>query len=403
MNLIIKVLTVIILTLQMLKSGHSQNIILLSENNTANHDLTRALVEVEISNSLSRISVSGNNIVGGAVGKIQGKAGLYNIYATGLITGIESFNNGLIGDISEPVTIQNSYWDTQSTEQNSSAGGAGRLTSQMTYPYAAGTYTNWDFTNVWAPDVNGINNGYPYLRNQIPVNFELIVESENSDKGSVSGSGKFATYTRSRIKAVPKAEHVFSHWYDVSSQSVISDEADYIFAMSNENTRLRAYFETALYQMTVNIDPPGSGSVSGTGSFANGSPVSLTAMANPGFAFVSWTDDIGQIISTANPYAFNMPGTSFNITANFKDISSTQESYLHNIRIYPNPFTGCLHFENGNEITQVTIFSITGIPLINLHSVAAIHSIDGNNIPPGIYLVQIFTKTGNKLFKAVKN
>jgi hypothetical protein len=47
--------------------------------------------------------------------------------------------------------------------------GEGRSTQQMTYPYDADTYVDWDFANIWAIDSDhSINDGYPYLR-QMPV------------------------------------------------------------------------------------------------------------------------------------------------------------------------------------------------------------------------------------------
>jgi hypothetical protein len=51
--------------------------------------------------------------------------------------------------------------DTADTD--SSEGGEGRTTAQMTYPYADTTYVGWDFTTVWAVDTDGRNQGYPYL------------------------------------------------------------------------------------------------------------------------------------------------------------------------------------------------------------------------------------------------
>jgi hypothetical protein len=60
-------------------------------------------------------------------------------------------------------TVNNSYWNIQTSGQSSSAGGFPRTTAQMTYPYDSNTYVDWDFSNVWEEDTENTNGGYPYL------------------------------------------------------------------------------------------------------------------------------------------------------------------------------------------------------------------------------------------------
>ncbi|HOZ35728.1 MAG TPA: GLUG motif-containing protein [archaeon] len=55
----------------------------------------------------------------------------------------------------------NNFWDTQTSLQATSGGGAlGKTTAEMKTP---STYTDWDFITVWAIHPSK-NNGYPYLR-----------------------------------------------------------------------------------------------------------------------------------------------------------------------------------------------------------------------------------------------
>jgi len=56
-------------------------------------------------------------------------------------------------------TISNSYWDTETTGQPSSAGGGeGKTTEEM---MKQTTYSGWDFVNIWEID-EGVS--YPTLR-----------------------------------------------------------------------------------------------------------------------------------------------------------------------------------------------------------------------------------------------
>lgn len=54
------------------------------------------------------------------------------------------------------------YWDVNTSLQTTSGGGAiGKTTQEMK---TQNTFVGWDFTDIWAIDLN-VNNGYPYLRN----------------------------------------------------------------------------------------------------------------------------------------------------------------------------------------------------------------------------------------------
>jgi trimeric autotransporter adhesin len=75
----------------------------------------------------------------------------------------DSESGGLIQSASN-VTISHSYWNTQTSGVTYSAGGEGRNTDQMTYPYDDNTYVGWGFPDPWLADSTGtMNDGYPYL------------------------------------------------------------------------------------------------------------------------------------------------------------------------------------------------------------------------------------------------
>lgn len=121
-----------------------------------------------VSNSYSRSRVTAHNTatnVGGLIGRNQGN--VVNSYAIGRIVAGANSVGGLIGNNTGNVT--NSYWDINSTERENSAGGEGKTTQQMVYPYAQeNTYNNWNFETIWFHDENRFyNGGYPALRHQI--------------------------------------------------------------------------------------------------------------------------------------------------------------------------------------------------------------------------------------------
>ncbi len=113
-------------------------------------------------NCFSTGDVTGIDIVGGLVGSIEWYTGVTNCFSTGIVTG-NTQCGGLIGRSIRDSGVSNSYWNSDITNLAWSAGGEGRTTAEMTYPYATNTYVGWDFDTVWHSDPAMLNGGYPYL------------------------------------------------------------------------------------------------------------------------------------------------------------------------------------------------------------------------------------------------
>ena len=112
-----------------------------------------------IKNSYSRGNVVSNGgvSVGGFAGENQGTNGTIDTcYSTGNVSGGSSMG-GLVG--TNGGFVDSSFWDTETSGQSSSAGGAGKTTTQMK---TQSTFSGWDFTSTWGIS-GGVNNGYPYL------------------------------------------------------------------------------------------------------------------------------------------------------------------------------------------------------------------------------------------------
>ena len=133
-----------------------------------------------ISNCYSTSSVVGfGSTVGGLVGFQFHDAQIRNSFSTGSVVGA----GGLLGDNSWNCSVTNSFWDTETSGQASSAGGTGKTTAEMqdvatfTDFSTVGLNTPWDFVgnpyddtgteDYWnIGDVN--RDSYPYLSWQFP-------------------------------------------------------------------------------------------------------------------------------------------------------------------------------------------------------------------------------------------
>jgi hypothetical protein len=114
-----------------------------------------------VTSCYSTCSVTGEYFVGGLVGDHVGV--VTSCYSTGGILGTGGQVGGLVGR--NYGTVGTSFWDTQTSDQSTSAGGEPKTTAEMK---TKSTFTDagWDFVNIW--DIcEGTN--YPRLRWQTPA------------------------------------------------------------------------------------------------------------------------------------------------------------------------------------------------------------------------------------------
>jgi hypothetical protein len=71
------------------------------------------------------------------------------------------------------------------------------------------------------------------------------------------------------------------------------------------------------YKLTVSASPTTYGTVSGAGTFTEGSLATVIATPNGSHSFVNWTQS-GKVVSTSASYTFIMPSASTTLTAHFK-------------------------------------------------------------------------------------
>jgi len=142
----------------------------------------------EFINLYANMDIIGNDIVAGFISNIKSNTDVENCYFAGQVTG-NSNVSGFIGSIDSlnTVTVNNCYWDTETSGIDSSAAGEGRTTAEMTLPYSGNTYVGWDFSTVWRDDVINQNNGYPTFQWVSGI-------EENDDDDFVAGEKGFELY-----------------------------------------------------------------------------------------------------------------------------------------------------------------------------------------------------------------
>ncbi len=133
---------------------------------------------------------------------------------------------------------------------------------------------------------------------------ESLVDTTASPVGSgtTTGDGAFVRGTNVTVAATAADGFHFVSWTD--NGNVVSQSASYLFAI-DVNHSLVANFAANVPQWTITTSaaPAASGSTSGGGLVDTGSPATVTATPNAGFAFVNWTDG-GVPASAAVSYTF---------------------------------------------------------------------------------------------------
>ena len=113
------------------------------------------------------------------------------------------------------------------------------------------------------------------------INFTVTL-SCNAEQGSVTGGGTFQEGSTVTLTATPNDHFRFVQWSDgdINAERTIILTSD---------TTLTAEFEAINFTVTVNCNED-QGSVTGSGTFQEGSTVTLTATAKDHFRFVQWSD-----------------------------------------------------------------------------------------------------------------
>ncbi|MBE3136372.1 MAG: hypothetical protein IMZ43_03125 [Thermoplasmata archaeon] len=258
-----------------------------------------------------------------------------------LASGTSSISLSDVGVTNEtayvPITVTNGTVTLREFTLGVTLDGSGSVTknpNQATYPYGtvvqltATANTGWTFGS-WSGNLSGSTNPASITMNgnkSVTAHFTqnqytLTITIDGS--GSVTKNPDSATYTYGTVvtlTAVASTGWMFSSW----TGDLTGSQNPKTITM-NGNKAVTAHFTQNQYTLTVTID--GSGSVTknpNQATYAYGTVVQLTAVADSGWIFSSWT---GDLTGSTNPASITMNGNK-SVTAHF-----TQNQYTLTITI----------------------------------------------------------------------
>ncbi|MCS7231217.1 MAG: InlB B-repeat-containing protein [Elusimicrobiota bacterium] len=165
------------------------------------------------------------------------------------------------------------------------------------------------------------------------TNYTLVVVVNPQGAGSVvlnPSGGSYNAGTVVTLVATANPGYVFRDWSgDLTGTSnpatIVMDKNKTVVANFTQQTG------TTTYTLTVNVSPPGGGTVSpSSGTYPLGTQITLTATANPGYIFSGWSGDLS---GNQNPAIITMDSNK-NITASFTQQTSSP-TYTLTVNISP--------------------------------------------------------------------
>lgn len=189
--------------------------------------------------------------------------------------------------------------------------------------------------------------------------YTVNVSANPTIGGSATGGGTYNQGQSCTVTATPNASYTFTNWTE--NGNVVSTQASYTFVV-NGNRNLVANFTAQAQQFTINVsaNPNNGGTVSGGGTYNEGTSCTVRATPNAGYTFTNWTEN-GNVVSTNLRYTFVVTGNR-NLVANF-----TMSTYT--ITATADPTTGGTvagggTFNQGQSCT-LTATPATGYNFVN--------------------------------------
>lgn len=198
------------------------------------------------------------------------------------------------------------------------------MPAELRYNWIAIGKVSWDNDGGGGGDGGGEEDDTEY--------FTITTSVDPLDSGITEGAGNFAKGSKTTLVARAFSGYMFEGWY--SGNSKITSNAEYTVTV-NSNATYTAKFIEAVPDIVVqiNVDPVGTGTVSGAGTYKKGSTVNLGATPKEGYKFVGWYVGNTKYASTPDYSVTLNASTTF--TARFEEEVVTPDYYTVIAKVTP--------------------------------------------------------------------
>ena len=224
--------------------------------------------------------------------------------------------------------------------------------------------------------------------------YEVAVEAQPEEGGTVAGSGIYDYGTTVTVSASPNEHYEFVNWTE--NGVMVSNSAEYTFTLDGDR-HLVANFGQESFTVSATVLPANAGSIEGVGNYVFGQTAMLIARPNANYAFLEWTEN-GAFVS-------NQPSISFAVTqdrhfeAYFSYYDGIEEEESA-VSVFPNPTTGMVVIEGMQEGSEIRVVNGSGNLVLMQRCEGSNAFVDLDFLPNGCYCL-VITKGQKTIRKRV--
>lgn len=208
-------------------------------------------------------------------------------------------------------------------------------------------FSQWDDGNTDNPRAIIVEGDATYIAVFTPLQYEITTECDPEEGGTVSGAGTYDYGSIVTLTATPNSNYLFTCWSD----GIASNPRNITVT---GNAHFKALFHvngSPQYTITVTANDPSLGTVTGGGTYPEGSTIEISAMPYAGAYFVAWDDG-----NTDNP-------RSIEVTQDMTFEAIFKETATYTITVSTsNPLQGTTYGSGIYPAGQAVIIGATPSP-----------------------------------------
>ena len=227
--------------------------------------------------------------------------------------------------------------------------------------------------------------------------YTITAEASPAEGGEVSGMGSFEYGETCTLVATPNNDFVFVRWMKDGVQ--VSTEATYNFMVTGD-AHFIAEFASNSCVVTASVDPEEGGTITGTGTYAYGSTVTLTVILNNEYELINWTEN-GEVVSEEETFTFVVEGNR-NFVAHVHHVEGIDEQGDIEVTVFPNPAKFMLTVETEEPVNLFEIYTINGALVYSEKNCSDRIEVDVQNFSIGTYIIRMTTDSAVMMKRFVK-
>lgn len=212
--------------------------------------------------------------------------------------------------------------------------------------------------------------------------YTITTTASPTNGGTVTGGGSYSAGTQVTLTATANTGFTFAGWADGNNNATRT------ITVASDATYTANFTANApdMYTVTVLANPTNGGTVTGSGTYAAGTSVNISALPANGYRFIQWND--GNTNATRN---ITVTGDITYVASFQIDNQSIDDVVAMSMAIYPNPAKNFVTVILVEQYIGETI-SLYGIDgrIVAQQTVESVQTeFDLTSLPRGTYIVRV--------------